>query len=450
MDRLRGAALACLGLALWLSASGVALRARAKGEAEGAFADPSGGEALATLLGGFRGLASDFMWLRAIQMQDEGRYEEISLLCRLILDLQPRFASVRVFQSWNLAYNLAFEADTPGERWFWIKSGLDLLEHEGIPRIPGSYSLYWELGNMYFFRVSKDGHDPLYRYYQEMLAPVPEWCGSEFEFVDKGLWSDGFERYRLYKLKTPARRVELGEPAAAGGAESRHRRMYVVAVKTDAPSIQLVRLPVSVTERTERVRTRDLPSLRPGARLYTDAPDRVAKGGPFEVRYGGPESPVPEQLDGARLIPLPDADRNVTSSPYLVLEADAPMEVWVGWAADERASYRKARELLLQAESKPDCPYLKVSRLRVHALAKSGDADGAFEEFRVLMRTRAPADKTVPGTFRNFIFGNILAARRRGDEKALEKWHKRLQEEFPWWRMSPSETVEHLLEKWAQ
>lgn len=436
--RSRTLAVAAAGIAVWLGAGAGARRLRAVEEAAEVIAgERSEGEALAAALGGFRGLASDFLWLRAIQMQDEGRFDEITLLCKLILDMQPRFSGVWTFLSWNLAYNLAFESNTAPERWHWISAGLRLLEEDGIDRNRNSWEIPFEIGFMYFFRVSRKGYDPFYRHYQERLAPVPAWCRESFEFVDKGLWSEGRVRYRLYRRSFPAGRLTLGAASAAGGYPTRAARMYVLAVR---PAGALVRAELTSPGEAAELRAA---RLVPGAPLYFGAPDRVAAGRiPGTYDWEPPEPACPGELEGAALVPLPEKDRTRKGDAYVALELDRPAEVWVGWAPDETRSYELAREWLARAEAKPGCPRIRVAKLRAHALVQAGEWDEAYEVFMDLMRTRAPRDNTVPNALKNVLASAVCERVAAGDPRDVEKWYGRLRANFPSWTMSPAETAE--------
>ncbi len=450
--RLVTLAVAICGLAAWLAAGAGVRRLRAAEEERDLITvRRSEGEAIASALGGFRGLVSDFLWLRVIQMRNEGRFDEIVLLGKLILDVQPRFTGVWRFMSWNLAYNLAYETSTPKERWRWISMGIDLLANEkdgGIVRNPGAWEIYEELGHTHYFRVSRKGSDPFYRYYQEKLAPVPEWCGGEFEFVDRGLWAvtpaDGYsirERYRLYRKSFAAGRVRLGAASGGGGHPTRARRMYVVAV---SPAGALAR--ASVVSDRGRMDVRAVP-LAPGARLYSDAPMRVAATRFAPLHQNDPdEPPIPDALAGAALVPLPDADRTIKTGEYLDLELAEDAVVWVGWPADETRNFELARKWLKKAELLSHGRQLRVSRLRIHCLADMGRWDEAYGEYLELMRTRPEQDTSVPDTFRNFLFYMVYKCFVSQDREGVSKWHGRLRANFPEWTMSPAETAKSAAE----
>lgn len=436
--RLRTLAVALGGAAVWLAAGLGAGRLRAVEETADIVAgERSEGEALASALGGFRGLVADFLWLRAIQVQDEGRFDETTLLCKLILDMQPRFAGVWNFMSWNLAYNVAFESNTPPERWHWIREGLRLLEEEGIDRNRNSWEIPFDIGFLYYSRVSRRGHDPMYRHYQEKLAPVPAWCADAFEFVDRGLWSDRRVRYRLYRRSFPAGKVTLGAASASGGFPTRSARMYVILVK---PSQALAR-----AARVEGGGAAELRAvgLAPGAPLYTDAPDRVAAGR-HRMMYvrDRPEPAVPSALGGAALVPVPDGDRALETDIYVELSLAHPAEVWVGWVPDETRNYELAQEWLARAEHKPGSPVIRISKLRAHALFQAGRWEEAYEVLVDLMTRRVPGDRNVSDAFRNALALVVYKCFAAADREGVERWHGRLRASLPSWTMSPAETAQ--------
>jgi len=446
--RLVTISIAAAGVAIWLVAGIGAGRLRAAEERRNIVAGRrSEGEAIAAALGGFRGLVSDFLWLRVMQMQDQGRFDEIRMLGKLILDVQPRFTGVWRYMSWNLSYNLAYETSTPKERWRWIELGIDLLANEddgGIVRNPGAWEIYEELGHTYYFRLSRKGSDPFYRHYQERLAPVPDWCAEEFDFIDRGLWvlpGEGRatpERYRLYRKDFPAGRVRLGSASGGGGDPTRARRMYVVAV---SPAEALAASRIVAGRNLEVPVTR----LSPGALIYSGAPDRVsAMRFPAMHANEVDEAPFPDALAGAALVPLPDVDRTLEAEEYLDLELARDATVWIAWPADETRNFELARKWLTGAERLSHGRMLRVSRLRIHCLIDMGRWEEAYAEFRELMSARPSHDKSVPDTFKMFLVHAVYRNVVMQNQLGIRKWHERLRAEFPEWTMPPAKTAEFM------
>src|SRR2546421_12661264 len=58
-------------------------------------------------LGGFRGLISNALWIRANDLQEEDKFFEMSQLADWITKLEPHFVQVWLVQAWNMAYNIS-------------------------------------------------------------------------------------------------------------------------------------------------------------------------------------------------------------------------------------------------------------------------------------------------------------------------------------------------------
>jgi hypothetical protein len=124
-------------------------------------------------MGAFRGLVVDILWMRAERLKEEGQFFDARQLAEWITKLQPRFASVWDFHSWNMAYNIsvAIPATQPDERWRWVKNGYELLRDQGIELNPKSILLYRQLAFIFQHKigaVSDDAH----KYYKLQLAEM--------------------------------------------------------------------------------------------------------------------------------------------------------------------------------------------------------------------------------------------------------------------------------------
>ena len=85
------------------------------------------------LLGGFRGVVADWLWLRAMILQEQGRFVEIIQLAEWITALQPQFPDIWVLHAWNLAYNITVLLPDGQERWRWVRHGYEILRDQAIP-----------------------------------------------------------------------------------------------------------------------------------------------------------------------------------------------------------------------------------------------------------------------------------------------------------------------------
>ena len=163
-------ALACLWLAGTRHATLVAMRAEHRLDA---FAPLENAPPLMTfttvVLGGFRGILSDILWLRISHLQDRGRYIEVVQLSDWVTKLEPHATAVWDFHSWNMAYNISVMMPDPEDRWRWVRSGLHLLRDEGLLYNPGDPRLYSTLGWLYQHKIAGTS-DAAHLYYKARLA----------------------------------------------------------------------------------------------------------------------------------------------------------------------------------------------------------------------------------------------------------------------------------------
>jgi len=160
-------------------------------------------------LGGFRGVLTDLLWLRATRLQEEGKYFEMVQLADWITKLEPRFDTVWAFHAWNLAYNISVMLPEPPERWRWVSHGIHLLRDEGLRYNPESAKLYWELGWLFQHKLGAP-MDFAHDYYRRVLATeTTQALGGGFPDYAR-LPPSGEELRARYKLD-PARMQEIDE-----------------------------------------------------------------------------------------------------------------------------------------------------------------------------------------------------------------------------------------------
>ena len=115
-------------------------------------------------LGGFRGLISNALWMRATDLQDEDKFFEMAQLADWITKLEPHFVHVWLVQAWNMAYNISvkFKESSPGQypdRWRWVKAGIELLRDDGLRYNPNETLIYRELAWFFQHKVGANLDD---------------------------------------------------------------------------------------------------------------------------------------------------------------------------------------------------------------------------------------------------------------------------------------------------
>lgn len=83
--------------------------------------------ALRLTLSGVRGVAVTSLWLSAIEKQKRHEWNDLEVIVDSLTRLQPRFTSPWLFQSWNLAFNVAVECDRPRDKYYYVTRGINLL-----------------------------------------------------------------------------------------------------------------------------------------------------------------------------------------------------------------------------------------------------------------------------------------------------------------------------------
>ena len=104
------------------------------------------------LLGGFRGMAANVLWTRAIDFQKVQEWDKLKVTVDMITKLQPHFLSIWTFQSWNLTYNVSVEWDAPEDKYEWIKRGIKFVQ-DGVKKNQKSPDLIWDTAWYYYHKL---------------------------------------------------------------------------------------------------------------------------------------------------------------------------------------------------------------------------------------------------------------------------------------------------------
>jgi hypothetical protein len=116
-------------------------------------------------LGGFRGLISNLLWIRASELQEQDKFFELSQLAEWITTLEPHFVQVWIVQAWNMAYNISVKFKDYPDRWRWLQRGIELLRDEGLKYNPDELLMYRELA--WFFQHKMGANlDDAHMYYK--------------------------------------------------------------------------------------------------------------------------------------------------------------------------------------------------------------------------------------------------------------------------------------------
>jgi len=120
-------------------------------------------------LGGFRGLISNLLWIRAMDLQDEDKFFEMAQLADWITKLEPQYVQVWLVQAWNMAYNISVKFTDFADRWRWVERGIELLRDEGLPANQNAVLIYRELA--WFFQHKMGANmDDAHMYYKQQWA----------------------------------------------------------------------------------------------------------------------------------------------------------------------------------------------------------------------------------------------------------------------------------------
>jgi hypothetical protein len=114
------------------------------------------------VLGGMRGIAVNFLWAQALELQKNEDWYAYEPVVESIIKLQPHFVRVWTFQGWNLAYNISVEWDQIDDKYYWIKHGIKFLQR-GTRMNADSPELLWDVGWTYFHKIGKSDEAMLMR-----------------------------------------------------------------------------------------------------------------------------------------------------------------------------------------------------------------------------------------------------------------------------------------------
>lgn len=130
-------------------------------------------------LGGFRGLISNFLWMRANEEQLNDQYFEAAQLANWITDLEPHYSQVWAYESWNMAWNISVKFKNFADRWRWVNNGIQLLRDRGLVYNPNDTILYQQLAWIFQNKMGEYLDDANFYYKTEWAKQMTPFFGPE-------------------------------------------------------------------------------------------------------------------------------------------------------------------------------------------------------------------------------------------------------------------------------
>jgi hypothetical protein len=155
-------------------------------------------------LGGFRGLISNALWMRATDLQDDDKYFEMAQLADWITKLEPHFVQVWLVQAWNMAYNISVKFSDFADRWRWVKRGIELLRDDGLRYNPNETLIFRELAWFFQHKMGQNLDDASMYYKQQWaneMAAVFAKAKPNLDELIHPQTEDARERARLLREK---------------------------------------------------------------------------------------------------------------------------------------------------------------------------------------------------------------------------------------------------------
>ena len=129
-------------------------------------------------LGGFRGLISNLLWIRANDLQLDDKYFEAAQLADWITDLEPHFSQVWQFQAWNMAYNISIKFKDFPDRWRWVERAIELLRDNGLRYNPDDVSIYRDLAWIFQHKMGQNLDDANIYFKQQWAEEMTPFFGA--------------------------------------------------------------------------------------------------------------------------------------------------------------------------------------------------------------------------------------------------------------------------------
>ena len=153
-------------------------------------------------LGGFRGIISNILWMRATDLQENDKFFEMAQLAQWITQLEPHFVQVWLVQAWNMAYNISVKFKDWPDRWRWVKGGVELLRDEGLRYNPNEMLIYRELGWIFQHKMGQNLDDASLYYKQQWANEMAVVFAKKAPNLDELLHPETPDQFQRLNLLT--------------------------------------------------------------------------------------------------------------------------------------------------------------------------------------------------------------------------------------------------------
>lgn len=153
------------------------------------------------VMGGFRGLVADILWLRISLLQEDGKYLELVQLSDWVTKLEARNDEIWGFHAWNMAYNVSVMMPDYEDRWRWVNNGIRLLRDEGIFYNRGDPEIYYQLGWIFQDKIAKPVDMAHKVYMQKWEQEMTTLLGGPHPDYDKLSEEQRTRMHNEYKLE---------------------------------------------------------------------------------------------------------------------------------------------------------------------------------------------------------------------------------------------------------
>ncbi|OVE73955.1 hypothetical protein BVX94_02180 [bacterium B17] len=152
------------------------------------------------VMGGFRGLIADILWLRISLLQEDGKFFELVQLSDWVTKLEPRNNEIWAFHAWNMAYNVSVMMPDYNDRWRWVSNGIKLLRDEGILYNRGDPEVYRQLGWLFQDKIAKASdmaHATYKKHWAEEMTALLGGPSPDYEKLSEAQRTSMKETYKL-------------------------------------------------------------------------------------------------------------------------------------------------------------------------------------------------------------------------------------------------------------